>query len=190
MLLQFTGSEEAPEGFILDMVSNANLHPIFSCIVYSCTCIMCADAFVLMVGFVWRKSVVKVNQIEAMRRTTLIFFAWSIAGAYGICSPGQCFWFAPLFDIPMIILTSVDVTSNIPLNVGSYATFRFLVYCRWFLVVCLLNTCLCCKCTIALLLFFSKSLLLNMLIEIILPFIVLYLYYPRHISIFFNTELG
>lgn len=77
---------------------------------------MCADAFVLMVGFVWRKSVVKVNQIEAMRRTTLIFFAWSIAGAYGICSPGQCFWFAPLFDIPMIILTSVDVTSNIPLK--------------------------------------------------------------------------
>ena len=39
MLLQFTGSEEAPEGFILDMVSNANLH-----YVYSCTCIMCADA--------------------------------------------------------------------------------------------------------------------------------------------------
>lgn len=59
---------------------------------------------------------VKVNQIEAMRRTSFIFLTWGIAGAYGISSPGQSFWFAPLFDIPMIILTSVDVTSNIPLR--------------------------------------------------------------------------
>jgi hypothetical protein len=47
MLLQFKGSEEAPEGFVRDMVSNANFAPpyVFALFI-SLICSMCPDACV------------------------------------------------------------------------------------------------------------------------------------------------